>query len=103
MPLFQTGLRQTPAFDTAGKITEKWLRWLQLIPDYSDAETVAGSNFNWSIGTAPSPPTSLLLFARVGGFGSVLLLAGTDYTLIGNQITTGIAYGAGTLTAWYRK
>jgi hypothetical protein len=72
-------------------------------PDnFIDDEPVAGSGNNWTLAQIPSPPTSLQLYQQISGFGSILLVAATDYQIAGASITTVNSIGAGLLKAWYR-
>lgn len=70
--------------------------------NFADGETVAGSGTAWTLAHTPSPALSLILVQYVAGFGGIVLIAGTDYTLAGAAITTVNSLSAGVLTGWYR-
>lgn len=73
---------------------------------FVDNETVSGSGTSWTLAGSPSPAASLQLFQHLVGFGDVLLIVGTDYTLAGGTgpgLTTSNSLSAGVLHAWYRK
>jgi hypothetical protein len=70
--------------------------------NFADDETVMGSGRYWTLTHVPSPVASLTLYQALPGFGSVLLNAGTDYTILGAIITTTNTITAGSLSAWYR-
>ena len=68
----------------------------------ADAETVVGTGTGWTLAHAPAPPASLILVQRLAGFGGVVLISPTDYTLNVRSITTVNSITSGLLTAWYR-
>ncbi len=71
--------------------------------NFADGETVAGSGTGpWTLAHTPNPALSLILVQYVAGFGGIVLIAGTDYTLAGAVITTVNSLSAGVLTSWYR-
>jgi hypothetical protein len=73
-----------------------------VVPLFVDDEIVAGSGTAWTLAFSPSPALSLILVQQVSGFGGIVLIAGTDYTLAGAAVTTVNSLSAGVLRAWYR-
>ena len=73
-----------------------------LMVNFADNETVSGSGTSWTLAHVPNPPANLELFQYLGGFGNILLKAGSDYILSGMSVTTNNSLSAGALTAWYR-
>jgi hypothetical protein len=70
--------------------------------NFANNEIVSGSGTNWTLAHSPSPTASLMLFWSLPGFGGILLLPPTDYTLEGNAVTTTHSLRAGALHAFYR-
>ena len=105
---------QVPLLASGGVMTswtwqQKFIEWEQklniavtgtLVPQ----EQVSGSGTAWTLLHAPLDVTEVQVFARITGFGLVLLAqgAGLDYTISGTAITTAISYASGALFARYR-
>ena len=72
-------------------------------PVFEDNETPSGATGTaFTLAFTPSPSASLQLFQQISGFGGILLVVGTDYTITGANITTTNTIPSGTLRAWYR-
>ena len=98
-----SGTDVTTSVSYAAETLRAWYRYNGgAIPNYAEDETVAGSLTAWTLAEAPSPTSSLQLYVKVPMFGWVLLVESTDYSIVGDAITTFTSYAMGALKAWYR-